>query len=61
MPVGWRCAASRSALLAAIFENLHAQEEALELEQDNYQYPIPQVICGAVGPPTRRALPVIPC
>lgn len=24
------------------FENLRCQEEALELEQDNYQYPIPQ-------------------
>lgn len=38
-----------------------AQEEALELEQDNYQYRSHSVICGAVGPQTRRALPVIPC
>lgn len=38
-----------------------AQEEALELEQDNYQYPIPQPTCGAPGRRTPKALPVIPC
>ncbi len=40
---GRRCAAPRPALLAAVsVKSLDAQEEALELEQDNYQLPIPQ-------------------
>ena len=29
-------------LSGCCFENLRCPEEALELEQDNYQYPIPQ-------------------
>lgn len=38
-----------------------AREEALELEQDNYQYPIPQRYLWRTRRRTPRALPATPC
>ncbi len=46
---------------AAVLKIFDAREEALELEQDNYQYPIPQRYLWRSWAATRRALPVIPC
>lgn len=37
------------------------QEEELELEQDDYQFPIPSAIYGVAGRRTAKASPVMRC
>ncbi len=61
MPVWTAMRSVSSALLAAVFENLRCPGRGAGMEQDNYQYPIPQRYLWRGWAQTRRALPVIPC